>query len=79
MNGLDRHLDADKFIVYADDSYVFVVDASLESAKTRLKTISQKHFDELRRRSMIVNNTKTEIVVFTCKGVIIDNFQIGKA
>ncbi len=77
MKGINELLGADKYISYADDSYVLIAEASLDAARSRLQAISKKHIEELRRRSMIVNEDKTEIVVFCKKGLEIHDFTIG--
>jgi hypothetical protein len=77
MSGIAELLQADKYICYADDSYVLVSGDNLEEAKERIKDISKRHVSILVERGMKVNQDKTEVMVFTKKGQIVDNFDIA--
>ncbi len=58
-------MGADKYICYADDSYVVTTGRDLDEVLQRVKVISQKHADELRSLGRKVNESKSEVVVFT--------------
>jgi hypothetical protein len=77
MRGIDEHISADKFICYADDSYVVCVSDTIEEAIEKVKSISLKHVDELKRRGMKVNEEKTEVMIFSKKGQMIKEFNIA--
>jgi hypothetical protein len=68
---------ADKFVCYADDSYVVVADNTLDEVQSRIRDISLRHIVELRRRGMKVNESKTEVLVFSKKGETIAEFDIA--
>ena len=65
-----------RMVTYADDSYVIISSDTLEEAKEEVKKISARHISELSRLGMVVNKEKTEVVVFTRKGNIIEEFSI---
>jgi hypothetical protein len=50
--------------VYADDSYVVCVGDTVEELKTCLESTLKKHCDWLKKLGMIVNTSKTELMMF---------------
>jgi hypothetical protein len=72
-------LEADKYVCYADDSYVLISESDLSVAHERVKAISKHHAEELRALGMVVNEAKSEIVVFSRKGQSIMEFDIAGA
>jgi len=53
-----------KFVSYADDSYVINSGDDINSVKENARRNIQKHSEELSRIGMVVNNSKTELVLF---------------
>ncbi len=76
MRGIYDHVSADKFICYADNSYVLCV-SDTGGSKRKIKSISLKHVDELKRRGIKVNEDKTEVMIFSKKGQMIKEFNIA--
>ena len=65
-----------KLVTYADDSYDIITTDSISGAKERIESISTEHIRELTRLGMVVNKEKTEVVVFTPRGQVIEDFNI---
>jgi len=63
-------------ISYADDSYVVVTGSSMSEIKSKIESTSKEHVAFLKRLGMVVNRSKTEIIVFDKKfeetGFVID-------
>jgi len=64
MGKLKQVLQHEDVISYADDSYVIIAAKDMEDLKAKTKTISTRHVNYLQRLGMVVNTTKTEIVIF---------------
>jgi len=67
MNDLEMSFPSDIFFTsYADDSYVGISCQITELDKTlsKLESIMETHFEILEKRGMVINRSKTEIVVF---------------
>jgi hypothetical protein len=61
IGGQDEH---SKIVVYADDSYVIVEGRTVEELRERLKSTLDRHMTWLRNLGMIVNSSKTELLIF---------------
>lgn len=54
-----------RFVAYADDSYVICPGADVNEAKSLAETTIATHVDKLRELGMVVNESKTEVTVFS--------------
>jgi len=70
-------VQADKYVCFADDSYVLVSEPDLTTAYNRVKDISQTHADELRNLGMVVNEAKSEVVIFSRKKICKSDLNIA--
>jgi len=77
MSGIAEIINADKYVTYADDSYVVITGTTLQEVKDRVKLISCKHVAELQRRGMKVNAAKTEVVIFSKKAKLREEIDIA--
>jgi len=69
-----------KVISYADDSYVIVKAKSLEELKEQVKHTSTMHTLFLKKLGMVVNSSKTEIVIFNRRRIYMsEEFQIDQS
>jgi len=63
LGALSEKIGHKDIISYADDSYVVIHGANLEELKEKARNISGKHVEFLRSLGMIVNETKTELML----------------
>lgn len=75
LSELRKHIDGD-LISYADDSYVVKASNSLDELKEKVKKVSKNHVNYLRSMGMVVNSTKTEIVIFRKGPTLCETFEI---
>jgi len=64
LGDLVAKIGYDEVVTYADDSYVIIRGKSITELQQKVKEISTKHVRYLRSKGMIVNENKTEIVIF---------------
>jgi len=64
LGDLSEEIQHDDIVTYADDSYVICHGSSIEELQERVTEISNRHVAYLRSKGMIVNASKTEIMVF---------------
>jgi len=61
-------IGADHYTSYADDSYVLITGKSLDEAINKISIVSRKHVEYLKSLGLVVNESKSEAVVFTKHG-----------
>jgi len=54
----------EEVVSYADDTYVVIKAKTDEELKEKVKEVSKQHIEFLKRLGMVVNRSKTEVVVF---------------
>lgn len=64
MGGLAAAIEVEDLVGYADDTYVVIPGESHEDIRAKLAVISKKHVSYLKSLGMVVNSSKTEIVLF---------------
>jgi hypothetical protein len=64
MGRLADQLQHHEIVGFADDTYVIIEGDSIEELKTKTSEISQRHVDYLEALGMVVNKSKTEVVIF---------------
>jgi len=70
--GLKDAIGAENFVCYADDSYVVIEGSGVDEIKAKTESISKKHVVELHKLGMVVNTSKSEVVIFSKKPIITD-------
>jgi len=77
LGRLSQILEHQDIVTYADDSYVVVGAKTIQELKAKLEELSKRHVSYLKKMGMIVNTSKTEVVVFRKKGHIeIETFKV---
>lgn len=64
MGDLANSIGHQDIIGYADDTYVIINGDSIADVTTKATSISRKHVDYLESLGMVVNKSKTEVMIF---------------
>lgn len=67
------------FLSYPDDSYVVIQDTSMTNLKKNIARTSKSHVEYLKSLVMKVNESKTEVVIFSRKGGLETDVDIAGA
>jgi len=65
LSDIQQNLPSAKIYTYADDSYVNLQHAELDTGVANAQSTLNKHIKFLESRGMVVNHTKTELILFT--------------
>jgi len=75
LGALAREIQHDQLVTYADDTYVIITGETLEELKANVQHISRRHVTFLKNMGMVVNPSKTEVIVFD-KNPVVTTFSI---
>lgn len=74
---ISEKINADHYTSFADDSYVVATGSNLDEAKDKIRDISRRHVDYLKSLGLVVNESKTEAVVFSKRGLVETDININ--
>jgi hypothetical protein len=64
MGHLAKHLQHPEIVGFADDTSVIIQRDSIDDLKKKMEELSRRHVHYLESLGMVVNKSKTEIVIF---------------